>query len=515
MSIKHKTLDLKKRMQGALLGGGQKAIEKQQSMGKMTARERIVALLDPNSFHEYDLFVEHAARDFDMDKKHLPGDGVITGTGTINGFPVCIYAQDFTVAGGSLGIMHARKISKIMDHAMNLKIPIIGINDSGGARIQEGVNSLAGYGEIFYRNTLASGVIPQISVILGPCAGGAVYSPALTDFVFVVDKISKMFITGPEVIKSVLGEEISMEELGGARVHSEITGNAHFFAESEQECLQQIKKLVTFIPWNNSKKADAFPKKAPKSRQYKIDNIIPTDPREPYDVRDVIRAISDDSDFFEVQELFAANMVVGFGRINGDTVGFVANQPMVLAGVLDVDSSDKAARFIRFCNAFNIPLVTLVDLPGYLPGIDQEHAGVIRHGAKILYSYSEATVPKITIILRKAYGGGYIAMCSRHLRADFVFAWPTAEIAVMGPEGAANIIFRNEIKNAENPEQVRQEKVEEYKKKFANPYVAAAHGYIDAVIEPNETRRFVVHALEVSSQKSELRPKKKHGIPPF
>lgn len=515
MSIKHKTLDLKKRMQGALLGGGIKAIEKQQSMGKMTARERIIALLDPNSFHEYDLFVEHAARDFDMDKKHLPGDGVITGTGTITGYPVCIYAQDFTVAGGSLGIMHARKISKIMDHAMNLKIPIIGINDSGGARIQEGVNSLAGYGEIFYRNTLASGVIPQISVILGPCAGGAVYSPALTDFVFVVDKISKMFITGPEVIKSVLGEEISMEELGGARVHSEITGNAHFFAESEQECLQQIKKLVSYIPWNNAKKAEAFPKKAPKMRQYKIDDIIPTDPREPYDVRDVIKSISDDSEFFEVQELFAANMVIGFGRINGDTVGFVANQPLILAGVLDVDSSDKAARFIRFCDSFNIPLVTLVDLPGYLPGIDQEHSGVIRHGAKILYSYSEATVPKVTIILRKAYGGGYIAMCSRHLRADFVFAWPTAEIAVMGPEGAANIIFRNEIKNAEDPEKVRQEKVEEYKKKFANPYVAAAHGYIDAVIEPAETRGFVVHALEVSGQKSELRPVKKHGIPPF
>jgi methylmalonyl-CoA decarboxylase subunit alpha len=515
MSIKQKTLDLKKRMQGALLGGGVKAIEKQQSMGKMTARERIITLLDPNSFHEYDLFVEHAARDFDMDKKHLPGDGVITGTGTISGFPVCIYAQDFTVAGGSLGIMHARKITKIMDHAMNLKIPIIGINDSGGARIQEGVNSLAGYGEIFYRNTLASGVIPQISVILGPCAGGAVYSPALTDFVFVVDKISKMFITGPEVIKSVLGEEISMEELGGARVHSEITGNAHFFAESEQECLQQIKKLVSYIPWNNTKKADSFPKKAPKIRQFKIDDIIPTDPREPYDVRDVIKSISDDSEFFEVQELFAANMVIGFGRINGETVGFVANQPLVLAGVLDVDSSDKAARFIRFCDAFNVPLLTLVDLPGYLPGIDQEHAGVIRHGAKILYSYSEATVPKVTIILRKAYGGGYIAMCSRHLRADFVFAWPTAEIAVMGPEGAANIIFRNEIKNAENPEQVRQEKVEEYKKKFANPYVAAAHGYIDAVIEPSETRRFVVHALEVSSQKSELSPQKKHGIPPF
>jgi methylmalonyl-CoA decarboxylase subunit alpha len=515
MSIKQKTLDLKKRMQGALLGGGEKAIEKQQAMGKLTARERIVALLDPNSFHEYDMFVEHAARDFDMDKKHLPGDGVITGTGTINGFPICIYAQDFTVAGGSLGIMHARKITKIMDHAMNMKIPIIGINDSGGARIQEGVNSLAGYGEIFYRNTLASGVIPQISVILGPCAGGAVYSPALTDFVFVVDNISKMFITGPEVIKSVLGEEISMEELGGARVHSEITGNAHFFATSEKECMDQIKKLVSYIPWNNTKKADPYPKKAPKTRQFKVDDIIPVDPREPYDVRDIIRSISDDSDFFEVQELFAANMVVGFGRINGDTVGFVANQPMVLAGVLDVDSSDKAARFIRYCNAFNIPLVTLVDLPGYLPGIDQEHAGVIRHGAKILYSYSEATVPKITVILRKAYGGGYIAMCSRHLGADFVFAWPTAEIAVMGPEGAANIIFRAEIKNAPDPEKMRQEKVDEYKRKFANPYVAAAHGYIDAVIEPADTRRFLVHALEVSSRKSELRPDKKHGIPPF
>jgi acetyl-CoA carboxylase carboxyltransferase component len=515
MSIKQKTLDLKKRMQGALQGGGAKAIEKQVAMGKMTARERIVSLLDPNSFHEYDLFVEHAAKDFDMDKKHLPGDGVITGTGTINGHPVCIYAQDFTVAGGSLGLMHARKIGKIMDHAMNLKIPIIGINDSGGARIQEGVNSLAGYGEIFFRNTQASGVIPQISVILGPCAGGAVYSPALTDFVFVVDKISKMFITGPEVIKSVLGEEISMEELGGARVHSEITGNAHFFAESEAECFQMIKKLVSYIPWNNQRKAAAFPKKTPKLRQYRIDHIIPTDPREPYDVRDVIRAISDDSDFFEVMELFAANMVIGFGRLNGETVGFVANQPLVLAGVLDVDSSDKAARFIRYCDAFNIPLVTLVDLPGYLPGIDQEHAGVIRHGAKILYSYSEATVPKLTVILRKAYGGGYIAMCSRHLKADFVFAWPTAEIAVMGPEGAANIIFRQEILQSKNPEETRQKKVDEYKKKFANPYVAAAHGYIDAVIEPSETRRFLIHAMDISSQKSQLVPQKKHGIPPF
>lgn len=515
MALKRKTSDLKKRMRNALQGGGLKAIKKQKAIGKLTARERIIHLLDPRSFHEYDIFVEHAAKDFDMDKKHLPGDGVVTGTGTISGHPVCIYAQDFTVAGGSLGLMHARKITKIMDHAMKLGVPIIGINDSGGARIQEGVNSLAGYGEIFYRNTQASGVIPQISVILGPCAGGAVYSPALTDFVFVVDNISKMFITGPEVIKTTIGEEISMEDLGGARVHSETTGNAHFFAESEQECFDQIKELITYIPWNNQKKADAFPKKAPRTRTYNIETIIPTDPKQPYDVRDVIRAISDDSEFFEIQELFAANIVIGFGRLKGETIGFVANQPLVLAGVLDVDSSDKAARFIRYCDSFNIPLITLVDLPGYLPGVDQEHAGVIRHGAKILYAYSEATVPKLTTVLRKAYGGGYIAMCSHHLRADFVFAWPTAEIAVMGPEGAANIIFRNEIKNAENPDEVRKQKIKEYKEKFANPYVAAAYGYIDAVIEPADTRRMLIHALEISANKQENPPKKKHGIPPF
>lgn len=515
MGIKQKTSDLQKRMREALMGGGQQAIDKQKAIGKLTARERIIALLDPKSFHEYDLFVEHAAKDFDMDKKYLPGDGVITGTGTLSGHPVCIYAQDFTVAGGSLGWMHAKKITKIMDHAMKLKVPIIGINDSGGARIQEGVNSLAGYGEIFYRNTQASGVIPQISVILGPCAGGAVYSPALTDFVFVVENISKMFITGPEVIKTVLGEEISMEALGGARIHAEITGNAHFYAQSEEECFEQIKQLVSFIPWNNMKKAERFPKKAPRTRDYKIENILPVDPRMPYDVRDVIKAIADNSEFLEVQELFAANIVIGFGRINGDTVGFVANQPAVLAGVLDVDSSDKAARFIRYCDSFNVPLVTLVDLPGYLPGIDQEHAGVIRHGAKILYAYSEATVPKITVIMRKAYGGGYIAMCSNHLRADFVFAWPTAEIAVMGPEGAANIIFRKEIMSAENPDEMRKQKVEEYKAKFANPYVAAAYGYVDAVIEPSETRRMLMHSLEISKDKIVEVPMKKHGIPPF
>ena len=514
MSLKSNIIDLRKRKKKAQKGGDDKAIEQQVKLGKLTARERILALLDKNTFYEYDLFVEHAAKDFGMESKVLHGDGVIIGTGTIYNKPVCIFAQDFTVAGGSLGLMHARKITKIMDHSLKMCVPLIGINDSGGARIQEGVNSLAGYGEIFFRNTLASGVIPQISVILGPCAGGAVYSPALTDFVFVVENISKMFITGPSVIKSVLGEEISMEELGGARVHAEITGNAHFYAKTEQECFDQIKRLISFIPRNNLRKALPFPPKPPLKGP-KIENIVPSDPRIPYDMRDIIKTIVDSSDFFEVMEYFAPNIIIGFGRMDGETVGFVANQPMVLAGVLDTDSSDKAARFIRYCDAFNIPIVTLEDLPGYLPGVDQEHAGVIRHGAKILYAYSEATVPKVTVILRKAYGGGYIAMNSRHLRADFVFAWPTAEIAVMGPEGAANIVFRKEIAEAENHEEMRQQKIQEYKEKFANPYVAAAQGYIDEVIEPKETRSRILHALKVSENKSVHLPKKKHGIPPF
>lgn len=514
MSLKRNILDLRKRKEKVLQGGGEKAIQKQVAMGKLTARERVTSILDEDSFHEYDMFVEHEARDFGMEKKQLHGDGVIIGTGTIYGEPVCIFAQDFTVAGGSLGLMHARKITKIMDHALKMRVPLIGINDSGGARIQEGVNSLAGYGEIFFRNTLASGVIPQLSIILGPCAGGAVYSPALTDFVFVVENISKMFITGPEVIKTVLGEEITMEELGGAKVHSEITGNAHFYALSEYECFEQIKKLLTFIPWNNTKKAKAFPPKPPKP-EYKIEEIVPSDPTQPYDIRNVIKSIVDDSDFFESMENFARNIVIGFGRMNGETVGFVANQPLVLAGVLDCDSSDKAARFIRYCNAFNIPIVTLEDMPGYLPGVDQEHMGVIRHGAKILYAYSEATVPKITVIIRKAYGGGYIAMNSRHMKADFMFAWPNAEIAVMGPDGAANIIFKKEIMAAEDPEAMRKEKVAEYREKFANPYVAAAKGYIDTVIEPQETRNMLLHSIEVSSNKVDSRPMKKHGIPPF
>ncbi len=401
-----------------------------------------------------------------------------------------------------------------MDHALKMRVPLIGINDSGGARIQEGVNSLAGYGEIFYRNTMASGVIPQISVILGPCAGGAVYSPALTDFVFVVDKISKMFITGPSVIKTVLGEDYTMEEIGGAKVHCEIAGNEHFFAKSEKECFEQIKKLISYIPRNNQIRAKHIEAKRPKDTK-KIDYLVPANPKLPYDMRDLIKSVSDDSEFFEVMEYFAANILIGFGRMNGETVGFVANQPMVLAGVLDCDSSDKAARFIRFCDSFNIPIITLEDMPGYLPGIDQEHMGVIRHGAKILYAFCEATVPKITVIIRKAYGGGYIAMNSRHMRADFVFAWPTAEIAVMGPEGAANIVFKREIENAVDPEAMRQSKIQEYKEKFANPYVAASKGYVDEVIEPSETRSRLLHALEVSRDKVAYRPEKKHGIPPF
>ena len=480
MSLKRNILDLRKRKEIVLQGGGEDAIKKQAAMGKLTARERIEGILDKGSFHEYDMFVEHQSKDFDMDKKVLHGDGVVIGTGTVYGEPVAIYAQDFTVAGGSLGLMHARKITKIMDHAI----------------------------------TQASGVIPQLSVILGPCAGGAVYSPALTDFVFVVDNISKMFITGPEVVKTVLGEEVSMEDLGGARVHACISGNAHFFASTEAECFEQIKKLLTFIPWNNQRKAKAFPSKAPKA-EYNIEKILPADPTQPYDVRDIIKAVADDSDFFEVQQDFAQNIVVGFGRVDGETIGFVANQPLVLAGVLDCDSADKAGRFIRFCDAFNIPIVTFEDMPGYLPGVEQEYMGVIRHGAKVLYAYSEATVPKVTVILRKAYGGGYIAMNSRHLKADFMFAWPTAEIAVMGPEGAANIIFRKEIKESANPEETRKQKVAEYREKFANPYVAASKGYIDSVIEPSETRLLLKHSIEVSGNKTVMTPAKKHGIPPF
>ncbi len=504
------------RREEVLKGGGEERVAKQHRLGKHTARERIALLLDEGSFVEFDMLVKHRSTYFGLDKKVLPADGVVTGWGRINGRPVAVFAQDFTVQGGSLGEMHAKKICKVQDFALKNGMPIIGINDSGGARIQEGVDSLYGYGEIFYRNTVASGVIPQISVILGPSAGGAVYSPAITDFVFMVDKISRMFITGPQVIKAVTGEEIDQESLGGALVHNTRSGNAHFFASTEEEAMQQVKKLLSYIPQNNSEEP---PYEEPRVQildtDPKVDEVIPTVPTKSYDVRDVIRCVVDEDSFFEVHERYAKNIVVGFARFGGYSVGIVANQPQIFAGALDINASDKAARFIRFLDAFNIPIVTFVDTPGFLPGVQQEHGGIIRHGAKLLFAYSEATVPKITMILRKAYGGAYIAMGSQHLRADQVFALPTAEIAVMGPEGAANIIFAREIKNAEDPEKVRTEKINDYKEKFANPYVAASRGYVDAVIKPIEMRRYIVKALEATLNKRQYLPKKKHDNIPL
>lgn len=496
-------------------GGGETAIEKQYEKGKLTARDRINALLDKNTFLETDLFVEHGAKEFGLDKKKLAADGVITGIGRINNKKVCVYAQDFTVAGGSLGKMHALKITKIMDLAVKAGVPVVGINDSGGARIQEGVDALAGYGDIFYRNTLASGVIPQISVILGPCAGGAVYSPALTDFVFMVRDISNMFITGPQIIKTVLGEDISKEELGGAETHFTITGNAHFISNSEQETFKQIRKLFEFLPSNYRETPQTTYSVEPNIEKFDVTSILPENPKKPYDIRDIVASIVDKSEFFEVQSGWASNIVVGFAHMDGKPIGIVANQPLILAGVLDVDSSDKAARFVRFCDSFNIPLLSFVDMPGYLPGIDQEYSGVIRHGAKLLYSYSEATVPKLTLIIRKAYGGGYIAMCSKHLGADVVYAWPTAEIAVMGPEGAANIIFRKEILNSPNPAEMRKIKIKEYTEKFANPYIAASRGYVDAVINPDETRKNIILGLNFIIDKKKSLPDKKHGNIPL
>lgn len=513
MDIKSVIADFIVRVQKWKSGGGEKSIRRQKDKGKLTARERIEALIDEGSFFETDLFVEHKARGYGLDGVMLAGDGVITGIGKISRQPVALFAQDFTVAGGSLGEGHASKIVKVMDMARDSGIPLIGLNDSGGARIQEGVGALAGYGDIFYKNTKLSGVVPQISVILGPCAGGAVYSPALTDFVIVVEKISNMFITGPEVIKAVIGEEISMEDLGGAMTHAEITGNAHFVAPSEPEAFSLIKTLLSYIPANNKEMPSLIPAENPK-KQFDITKTIPSDPKVTYDVLDIISSITDRSEFLEVHENWAKNIVVGFGRLGGHSVGIVANQPYYLAGVLDVNAADKAARFIRFCDSFNIPLLTFVDIPGYLPGIDQEHAGVIRHGAKVLYAYSEATVPKLTVIVRKAYGGGYIAMCSKHLGADFVAAWPTAEIAVMGPEGAANILFKKEIENSQDPDATRKEKITEYQEKFANPYVAASKGFVDAVIEPEETRQILINMLGVFRDKSRQSLWKHHGNMP-
>ena len=516
MRATEKINDLYSRREVIEKGGGEGKIKKQHESGKMTARERINLLLDEGSFVEIDAFVKHRSTEFDMAATEAPGEGVVTGYGTIDNRLVYIYAQDFTVIGGSLGEMHAKKICKIMDMAIKMGAPIIGINDSGGARIQEGIDSLFGFGEIFFRNTLASGVIPQISVIMGPCAGGAVYSPAITDFVFMVDKTSQMFITGPQVIKAVTGEDVSFEQLGGAETHNAVSGVAHFRYNDEQDCIEGIKRLVSFLPDNNLTDSPAYASQDDMNRiEDELNEIIPDEPNRPYDMKEIISKIVDDGDFFEVQQLFAQNIIVAFGRMNGTTVGIVANQPKVMAGVLDVNSCDKAARFVRFCDSFNIPIVTFTDVPGYLPGVGQEHSGVIRHGAKLLFAYSEATVPKINVIIRKAYGGAYIAMSSKHLGADMVLAWPTAEIAVMGPDGAANIIFRKEISQAGDPAEVRKQKIEEYRDKFSNPYVAAARGYVDDVIEPATTRPRIISALEMLASKRENRPTKKHGNIPL
>jgi len=498
------------------LGGGPERIEAQHQRGRLTARERIDLLMDKGSFREIDAFVEHRTTDFGLDKQKYLGDSVITGWGTIDGRLVYVFSQDFTVFGGSLGEVHAEKICKIMDMAMKNGAPLIGLNDSGGARIQEGVVSLGGYADIFLRNTLASGVIPQISVIMGPCAGGAVYSPALTDFIIMVRDSSYMFVTGPEVVKTVTHEEVSFEELGGASVHSEVSGVCHMAADSEADALYLIRKLLSYLPQNNMEDAP-FVRNGddPLRMEEALDKLIPDDPGKPYDMKEVIRLIVDDRQFFEVHEAYAQNIVVGFARLGGHSIGIIANQPAVLAGVLDINSSEKAARFVRFCDAFNIPILTFVDVPGFLPGTAQEHGGIIRSGSKLLYAYCEATVPKLTVVTRKAYGGAYDVMSSKHIRGDVNLAWPTAEIAVMGPEGAVSIIFRKELAQAEDPVKRKAELVDDYRKKLANPYVAASRGYIDDVVEPRETRPRLINALEMLSNKRDTNPPKKHGCIPL
>jgi methylmalonyl-CoA decarboxylase subunit alpha len=510
--MEDKLRKLEERRGKILEGGGAKRVAAQHEKGKGSARERIAALLDPGSFLELDAFVEHRCTELGMDEVKAPGEGVVIGHGTVDGRQVFVFAQDFTVIGGSLGEAHAKKICKAMDMAMKVGVPCIGIEDSGGARIQEGVDALAGYGDIFYRNTQASGVIPQISVIMGPCAGGAVYSPALTDFVFMTERTSNMFITGPQVIKAVTGEDVSAEGLGGADVHAATSGVASFAYPDEASTIEGIKKLLSYLPQNNVEDPPLVDSGDDPARLCDdLADIMPDQPNKPYDIRDVISRVFDSGDFFEIQPMYAQNIVTCFARLGGRSVGIIANQPKVMAGVLDINCSDKAARFIRFCDAFNIPLVTLVDTAGYLPGVGQEHGGVIRHGAKILYSYSEATVPKMTVIVRKAYGGAYIAMCSRHLGADQVFAWPSAEIAVMGPDGAANIIFKRDIEEAADPAAARKEKIDEYKRNFANPYKAAIRGYVDDVIDPAETRPRLIRALGMLLGKRESLPPRKHG----
>ncbi|MRX73131.1 methylmalonyl-CoA carboxyltransferase [Bacillus lacus] len=515
MDIYEKINELYDKRRDVELGGGDHKIDKQHEKGKLTARERIELLLDAGTFVELNPFIEHRCNDFGLDGKKGPGDGVVTGYGKVNGNPVYLFSQDFTVFGGALGEMHARKIAAVMDLAAKNGTPFIGLNDSGGARIQEGVVSLDGYGHIFYRNAIFSGVIPQISVILGPCAGGAVYSPAITDFVFMVEKTSQMFITGPKVIETVTGEKISSEDLGGANVHNSISGNAHFSGETEEEVLADVRKLLSYLPQNNEEKPPALSVEAQDDFRPDLTDIIPFDPIRPYDIRTVVKEIADEGSFFEVQKDFAKNIVIGFARIKGEVAGLVCNQPKYMAGGLDINSSDKAARFIRFCDSFQIPLITFEDVSGFFPGVKQEHGGIIRHGAKILYAYSEATVPKITVILRKAYGGAYVALNSKSIGADLVFAWPNAEIAVMGPQGAANIIFAKEIAASEDPEATRARKIEEYREKFANPYVAASQGMVDDVIDPRETRIKLIQALDMLRNKKEDRPKKKHGNIPL
>lgn len=500
----------------AEIGGGKERIAAQHKSGKLTARERISLLLDEGSFQEIDKLVVHQCQDFEMDKKKFYGDGVVTGYGTIEGRTVFLFAQDFTVFGGSLSEAYGKKVCKIMDLAMKAGAPMIGLNDSGGARIQEGVASLAGYADIFLRNTLASGVIPQISAIMGPCAGGAVYSPAITDFVIMTQGISRMFITGPEVIKEVTNEDVTMEELGGAETHNTLSGVAHFSAENEEQTMVLIRDLLSFIPDNNMEDPPFKETSDPIDRSNEeLNFVVPDDPNQPYDIRKIIKDVLDDNYFFEVHEHFAKNIVVGFGRLGGKSVGIIANQPDHLAGVLDINSSDKGARFVRFCDAFNIPLITLEDVPGFLPGVSQEHGGIIRHGAKLLYAFSEATVPKITIIVRKAYGGAYCVMASKHIRADINYAYPTAEIAVMGPEGAVKIVYRKELGQAKDPEEFRRKKIEEFKDKFANPYIACEKGYLDEVIEPKDTRPKLIAALRMLENKRDTNPPKKHGNIPL
>ena len=510
-----KIAELRRRREQARTGD-QAANQKQHERGKLTARERIELLLDPGSFVELDAFAVHRTAAFGMERRRPLGDGVITGHGTIDGRPVCLFAQDFTIFGGSLGEVFAEKICKVMDLALRMGVPCIGINDSGGARIQEGVVSLGGYAEIFYRNVLSSGVIPQLSVIAGPCAGGAVYSPAMTDFIMMVKGSSQMFITGPDVIRTVTGEEVGFEELGGAMTHNSRSGVAHFAVDSEQECFEHLRTLLSFLPSNNM---DDPPYSAPSDDPERMDEslqtLIPDSPRKAYDMLAVIEAVVDDGFFFEVQAYWARNIVIGFARLDGHVVGVVGNQPMHMAGTLDIDSSVKAARFVRFCDAFNIPLLTFVDVPGFLPGTSQEYGGIIRHGAKLLYAYCEATVPKLTVITRKAYGGAYDVMASKHIRADFNFAWPTSEIAVMGVDAAVLIIFRKELAEASNQAVRLAELVEVYQKSFANPYVAADRGYIDAVIEPRETRPSLIKALRIARTKRQSMPARKHGNIPL